>query len=94
MAESQGKSHSEVEGDRRQNPGINQGAKGTSNQRWRQEEAQRLGRILRPKKKEARFYTLVTLDSKEQDFAMKRQLFLTEQGYRYLIQDCAALLSS
>ena len=60
----------------------------------RQEEAQRLGRILRPKKKEARFYTLVTLDSKEQDFAMKRQLFLTEQGYRYLIQDCAALLSS
>jgi DNA excision repair protein ERCC-3 len=53
----------------------------------RQEEAQRLGRILRPKKKEARFYTLVTLDSKEQEFAIKRQLFLTEQGYRYKIQD-------
>lgn len=52
----------------------------------RQEEAQRLGRILRPKKKEARFYTVVTLDSKEQDFAMKRQLFLTEQGYRYQIE--------
>jgi DNA excision repair protein ERCC-3 len=52
----------------------------------RQEEAQRLGRILRPKKKEARFYTVVTLDTKEQDFAMKRQLFLTEQGYRYKIE--------
>jgi DNA excision repair protein ERCC-3 len=52
----------------------------------RQEEAQRLGRILRPKEKEARFYTVVTLDSKEQDFAMKRQLFLTEQGYRYQIE--------
>ncbi len=53
----------------------------------RQEEAQRLGRILRPKKKEARFYTVVTADSKEQEFAMKRQLFLTEQGYRYHIDE-------
>ena len=53
----------------------------------RQEEAQRLGRILRPKKKEAHFYTVVTADTKEQDFAMKRQLFLTEQGYRYQIED-------
>jgi len=53
----------------------------------RQEEAQRLGRILRPKKKEARFYTVVTQDTKEQDFAMKRQLFLTEQGYRYHIEE-------
>ena len=53
----------------------------------RQEEAQRLGRILRPKKTKALFYTLVTAKSKEQDFAMKRQLFLTEQGYRYFIQD-------
>lgn len=56
----------------------------------RQEEAQRLGRILRPKETEARFYTIITGDSKEQDFAMKRQLFLTEQGYRYFIEDYAA----
>ena len=56
----------------------------------RQEEAQRLGRILRPKKKKARFYTVVTLDSREQEFAMKRQLFLTEQGYRYYIDERAA----
>jgi len=57
----------------------------------RQEEAQRLGRILRPKKdgEGAYFYTVVTKDSKEQDFAMKRQLFLTEQGYRYYIEDAA-----
>ncbi|HJN75079.1 MAG TPA: DNA repair helicase XPB [Myxococcota bacterium] len=57
----------------------------------RQEEAQRLGRILRPKKDGecAHFYTVVTKDSKEQVFAMKRQLFLTEQGYRYYIEDAA-----
>ena len=52
----------------------------------RQEEAQRLGRILRPKKTEARFYSIVTKDSKEQEFALNRQLFLTEQGYRYHIK--------
>ena len=53
----------------------------------RQEEAQRLGRILRPKKdaNEAHFYSVVTRDSTEQDYANKRQLFLTEQGYRYEI---------
>ena len=56
----------------------------------RQEEAQRLGRILRPKEREAYFYTVITEDSKEQQFAMKRQLFLTEQGYRYHIEDYAA----
>jgi DNA excision repair protein ERCC-3 len=56
----------------------------------RQEEAQRLGRILRPKKNGAFFYTVVTSDSKEQEFAMKRQLFLTEQGYRYFIEERAA----
>lgn len=56
----------------------------------RQEEAQRLGRILRPKEREAYFYTVITDDSKEQQFAMKRQLFLTEQGYRYHIEDYAA----
>lgn len=53
----------------------------------RQEEAQRLGRILRPKKneKQATFYSIVTRESRELDFAMKRQLFLTEQGYPYEI---------
>ncbi len=54
----------------------------------RQEEAQRLGRILRPKKtgEQAMFYSIVTRESKELDFAMNRQLFLTEQGYSYEIQ--------
>jgi DNA excision repair protein ERCC-3 len=55
----------------------------------RQEEAQRLGRILRPKEGEqpARFYTLVSRDTREMDFAHHRQLFLTEQGYNYEIVD-------
>lgn len=54
----------------------------------RQEEAQRLGRVLRPKTDggPAVFYTLVTRESKDQDFAAKRQLFLTEQGYGYEIR--------
>jgi DNA excision repair protein ERCC-3 len=56
----------------------------------RQEEAQRLGRILRPKEADAFFYTVVTANTKEQQFAVKRQLFLTEQGYRYFIEDRAA----
>ncbi len=53
----------------------------------RQEEAQRLGRILRPKpgENQAHFYSLVTHDTVEQDFALKRQLFLCEQGYEYII---------
>jgi DNA excision repair protein ERCC-3 len=51
----------------------------------RQEEAQRLGRILRPKARAARFYTLVSRDTLEQEFAARRQLFLVEQGYRYRI---------
>ncbi|MBN1247698.1 MAG: helicase-associated domain-containing protein [Anaerolineae bacterium] len=53
----------------------------------RQEEAQRLGRILRPKRNGliAHFYTLISRDTREQEFAAKRQLFLTEQGYRYEI---------
>ncbi len=53
----------------------------------RQEEAQRLGRILRPKQGagKAYFYSLVSKDTKEQEFAMHRQLFLTEQGYSYKI---------
>jgi DNA excision repair protein ERCC-3 len=54
----------------------------------RQEEAQRLGRILRPKPFEnrAHFYSVVTRDSTEQDYASRRQLFLTEQGYGYQIE--------
>lgn len=52
----------------------------------RQEEAQRLGRILRPKDNHmAHFYTLVTKDTQDQDFSANRQLFLTEQGYQYII---------
>ena len=55
----------------------------------RQEEAQRLGRILRPKPdgEQATFYSLVTRESRDQEFSAKRQLFLTEQGYRYVIGD-------
>ena len=56
----------------------------------RQEEAQRLGRILRPKSSgegDAHFYTLVTRDTRELDFAHHRQMFLTEQGYSYAIMD-------
>ncbi len=55
----------------------------------RQEEAQRLGRVLRPKEgaNQAHFYTLVTRDTVEQEFALKRQLFLCEQGYEYTITD-------
>lgn len=61
----------------------------------RQEEAQRLGRVLRPKSngQSAYFYTLVTRDTRDQEFAANRQLFLTEQGYRYLIQDAAEVLA-
>jgi len=53
----------------------------------RQEEAQRLGRILRPKANGsiARFYSLVSRETCDQDYSVKRQLFLTEQGYRYEI---------
>ncbi|GAB4210403.1 MAG: helicase-associated domain-containing protein [Roseiflexaceae bacterium] len=55
----------------------------------RQEEAQRLGRVLRPKPdgRHAYFYTLVTRDTRELEFAHKRQLFLAEQGYRYEVRD-------
>ncbi len=53
----------------------------------RQEEAQRLGRLLRPKQdgRTALFYTLVARDTVEQDFAQNRQRFLAEQGYSYEI---------
>jgi DNA excision repair protein ERCC-3 len=59
----------------------------------RQEEAQRLGRILRPKSdgRTAVFYTVVARDTVEQDFAQNRQRFLTEQGYAYEIVDESAV---
>jgi DNA excision repair protein ERCC-3 len=60
----------------------------------RQEEAQRLGRILRPKHdgRGARFYTVVTRDTVDADFAAHRQRFLAEQGYAYRIVDSADVL--
>lgn len=59
----------------------------------RQEEAQRLGRILRPKSdgSAAVFYSVVTHGSRDQEFSEKRQLFLTEQGYTYEIIDASRL---
>ena len=57
----------------------------------RQEEAQRLGRLLRPKAdgKAAHFYTVVARDTLDQEFAAKRQRFLAEQGYAYSILDAS-----
>lgn len=64
----------------------------------RQEEAQRLGRLLRPKEKgpdgtqkPARFYTIVSRDTVDADFAQNRQRFLAEQGYAYRILDAGDL---
>ncbi len=51
----------------------------------RQEEAQRLGRILRPKDRKSRFFTLITRNTVEEDFGSNRQKFLAEQGYSYRI---------
>ena len=51
----------------------------------RQEEAQRLGRILRPKERTSRFFTLITRNTVEEDFGSNRQKFLAEQGYSYKI---------
>jgi DNA excision repair protein ERCC-3 len=53
----------------------------------RQEEAQRLGRILRPKERISSFYTLVSQRTSEEVFAHKRQIFLAEQGYKYKIEE-------
>ena len=55
----------------------------------RQEEAQRLGRVLRPKAdgRQAHFYTVVSRDTLDQDYAAHRQRFLAEQGYAYTIVD-------
>jgi DNA excision repair protein ERCC-3 len=52
----------------------------------RQEEAQRLGRILRPKERNSNFYTVVSRYTVEEEFAANRQKFLAEQGYKYSIQ--------
>lgn len=59
----------------------------------RQEEAQRLGRLLRPKSNghTASFYTLIARDTVDQDFAQNRQRFLAEQGYSYTILDAEKL---
>jgi len=59
----------------------------------RQEEAQRLGRLLRPKQsgRTASFYTLIARDTLDQEFAQNRQRFLAEQGYSYEILDASAL---
>lgn len=51
----------------------------------RQEEAQRLGRILRPKERKSRFFTLITRNTVEEDFGSNRQKFLAEQGYAYKV---------
>lgn len=61
----------------------------------RQEEAQRLGRILRPKRsgQRARFYAVVSRDTLDADYAAHRQRFLAEQGYAYQIIDAADLLA-
>ncbi len=51
----------------------------------RQEEAQRLGRILRPKERTSHFFTLITRNTVEEEFGSNRQKFLAEQGYSYKI---------
>jgi DNA excision repair protein ERCC-3 len=56
----------------------------------RQEEAQRLGRIMRPKSRNSYFYTLISRYTVEEDFAANRQKFLAEQGYKYSIQHWSA----
>jgi DNA excision repair protein ERCC-3 len=62
----------------------------------RQEEAQRLGRVLRPKVdgRQAHFYTVVSRDTIDTEYAAHRQRFLTEQGYAYTIVDAADVLDS
>jgi DNA excision repair protein ERCC-3 len=62
----------------------------------RQEEAQRLGRLLRPKqdKRSARFYAIVSRDTVDADFAQHRQRFLAEQGYAYRIVDAGDIAAA
>jgi DNA excision repair protein ERCC-3 len=59
----------------------------------RQEEAQRLGRLLRPKgdRRQAHFYSVVSRDTLDTDYAAHRQRFLAEQGYAYHIIDAEDL---
>ena len=61
----------------------------------RQEEAQRLGRVLRPKAdgRTAHFYTVVSRDTNDQEYAAHRQRFLAEQGYAYTIVDADDILA-
>ena len=61
----------------------------------RQEEAQRLGRVLRPKAdgRPAHFYTVIARDTLDQEYAAHRQRFLAEQGYSYTIVDADDLIS-
>ena len=61
----------------------------------RQEEAQRLGRVLRPKAdgRTAHFYTVVSRDTLDQEYAAHRQRFLAEQGYAYTIIDADDILA-
>jgi len=61
----------------------------------RQEEAQRLGRVLRPKAdgRQAHFYTVVSRDTNDQEYAAHRQRFLAEQGYAYTIVDADDVLA-
>ena len=61
----------------------------------RQEEAQRLGRVLRPKEdgRTAHFYTVISRDTLDQEYAAHRQRFLAEQGYAYTIVDADDVLS-
>src|SRR4051795_6658918 len=62
----------------------------------RQEEAQRLGRVLRPKadRRQAHFYTVVSRDTIDTEYAAHRQRFLAEQGYAYTIVDADDVLSA
>jgi DNA excision repair protein ERCC-3 len=62
----------------------------------RQEEAQRLGRLLRPKAdgRQAHFYSVVSRDTLDTDYAAHRQRFLAEQGYSYTIMDADDLLTA
>ena len=61
----------------------------------RQEEAQRLGRVLRPKAdgRQAHFYTVVSRDTLDAEYAAHRQRFLAEQGYAYTITDADDVLA-
>ncbi|WGK68113.1 helicase-associated domain-containing protein [Candidatus Haliotispira prima] len=71
-------------------PDVNVAIQVSSSFGSRQEEAQRLGRILRPKERDAYFYSIVSRYTVEEDFSGNRQKFLVEQGYKYRIIICDA----